>query len=1104
MQRFYSLPLAFLLICIAAWFSIASAQEVVDGVVNPGPDALLPDSEKVLGVSETGLYIVHLKDAPLARYVGGIPGLRATSPRVTGASRLDVRAPESIAYREYLDGVQRGFTRSVNDILNRSVQVRFQYVNVLNAVALELEHHEALELANLPEVLAVYPDTLRDPETDVGPKLIGAPTFWDGVHGLDGHQGEGVVVGLLDTGINPEHPSFAAQDGDGYDHVNPHGAGVYFGVCDAEQTSQTYDQICNAKLIGAWSFIAGPNSEDSARDWDNHGSHVAGTIAGNRHTANVRVGSETYDRLISGVAPRANIISYQVCDPRCPSSSSLAALNQAIQDGVQVVNYSISGGDSPWTEPVDLAFLDAYAAGIFVAASAGNDGPDLKTVAKTGPWNASVAASTHNRIIANTVDVTAPTSPVDLQGIAAVPGEEVVLAENVEGPVIWSGDVEEANVLGCDPFPDNSFADAVALIQRGTCVYADKIANAHAAGAMAVIVYNNTGGPPITMAGTKEAPIPAVFIDNKIGQRLVNFIAENPDAQLRINKATSLVLNDDWQNLVAGLSSRGPSQWDLLKPDFAAPGVNILAAAHDGAEGPGAYAFLQGTSMASPHVAGAAALLRQRHPDWTPAEIKSALALTAWQEMRDDDGESDADFYDMGSGRIDLSQAAKVGLVMDETVDNYRAADPNQGGRPKTLNQPGMVDRQCAGTCDWTRVVRNVLDEPVGYTAEVQSSGPGMAVTVKPDQFEMQPGATRSLEVAVEIDYRQFPDQPWVFGQVLLRPDNEDVAVHRLPVIVAAPKPFISVAPDAVSSRQPPNVKETRYLAIFNTGGANLEWEMTEGEDCDHLDDIAWLSVSPLAGDVTPGVKAYPAFVFNSSESEAGKENAILCIASNDHQTSPVQIEVILTVDEDLVKVADVPDPDEYGGSILGDVYLAPGQTALLRAVADTGHVFANWTEDGDVVSVDAVYTFTVTGERSLRANFVPTVDGKQLVSLSATPLEAGSVDRPQAAQANPEALDASDGGDFFGFFSPDAEVEIRAEAGAGWVFTHWIENGVAVPGADANYRFTPDNKNRYLVAKFEPSQAIPTLSEWGMIIFSAMLLLTGWAMLRKQRQGGS
>jgi subtilisin family serine protease len=840
----------------------------------------LPDlglAAEALPASATGLYVIQLADRPLATYDGSLAGLAATSPAATGANRLDVNAPESIAYLNYLRTQHDNFISGAEIALGRSLDVRFQYLNVLNGLAIYADHAEALRLAELPGVKAVFADQERELTTDVGPLVIGAPAIWEGNHSLftfhaeldgdqevppvptshtgegtftydpstmeltweishtipltdvtaahihvgafgengppvitldhtqnpmvgsetlaeaqvadlmnhlyyvnvhtsaypageirgqmwtDGHRGEGIIVGMLDTGVNPVHPSFAAVDGDGYEHENPYGSGNFVGVCDPGDPD--HEDICNDKLIGAWNFHP---SSPSATDWNNHGSHVGSTIGGNRHDAVFTVGSDVFTRTVSGVAPRANVISYLVCFPSCPQTSSVAATNQAIADGVHVLNYSISGADNPWNDIVDLAFLDATAAGMFVSASAGNDGPGPGSVAKTGPWNAAVAASTHNRVIANTVDATAPTPvPPELESMAAVPGTGPAIVADIEDDIIWAGDVDPANVRGCDPFPGGSFAGAIALIQRGDCTFATKVNNANAAGAIAVIVYNHVGGPPIVMGGLEPTTIPAVFIDNVNGDDLADFVSNSVDPTARINESTSVIVNDNWQDVVAGFSSRGPSQFDILKPDYIAPGVNILAAGFDG---PDAYAFLQGTSMSSPHGAGAAALLIHRHPGWSVPEVKSALSLTGWQDMLREDGATPAHFFDMGSGRIDLTQAANIGLVMHETIANYENANPDIGGDPKTLNQPSMVDQNCLEECSWTRTVRSVADVPVTYNA-VATGPAGMTISVDPASFTIDPGATQELEITVEVDLDVLPSGDWAFAQVDLEVD---------------------------------------------------------------------------------------------------------------------------------------------------------------------------------------------------------------------------------------------------------------------------------------------------------------------------------------------
>jgi subtilisin family serine protease len=824
-------PIMWLL--VAALFALAAAGS--QSVTAASPAAT--DRIETGGAADrdgTGLWIVQLSDRSLATYRGGVAELPATSPAVTGATQLDATAPASVAYLEYLQSRHAAFRAIMERTLGRSVAVQFRYLNVLNAFAARMSAAEAESLEALPQVRAVYRDTERFIETDVSHDLIGSPGIWDGDTGSGvATRGEGVIVGMLDTGVNPDHPSFAATDGDGYTHTNPFGSGNFVGVCNPAHPN--HEDICNDKLIGAWNFHP---SSPSAQDWDDHGSHVGSTIAGNVHDANVQVGNDVHVRRIQGVAPRANVISYLVCFPSCPSTSSVAAVNQAIADGTNVLNYSISGVDNPWADAVDLAFLEAFQAGIFVSASAGNSGPGPSTVAKTGPWNASVAASTHERVIANTVDVTSPTPvPEELEGMAAVPGSGPPITADIEDEVRFAGLVAPGNELGCNPFPGGSFTGAIALIQRGACTFATKVVNAANAGAIAVIVFNNVGGPPISMGGLETTSIPAVFLDLANGNDLRDFIVdESPDpVEARINSATSLILNPDWEDIMAGFSSRGPSQFEMLAPTFTAPGVNILAAGREVGGNAVQYAFLQGTSMSSPHGAGSGALLRALHPTWSPAEIRSALASTAVTEgILKEDGSTPADPFDMGSGRIDLGSAGRIGLVMDETHANFVAANPAIGGDPKTLNLPAMVSRHCQVTCSWTRVVKSVSDATATYTAT--TTGPaGMNLTVTPSTFELGPGETQTLEITAGVG--PLPVGEWAFGDVRLATDashagGEPIAAVHYPVAVIprAGTPSITVSPEEISSSQAPGTLVNRTLTIGNAGDATLEWTVEEAE----------------------------------------------------------------------------------------------------------------------------------------------------------------------------------------------------------------------------------------------------------------------------------
>lgn len=754
------------LFVILAMFLAPINGQPVKAVVGPTTDEPVAESSSAApvvakgvigGVSETGLYIVQLKDASLAAYKGGIPSLAPTSPEVTGARKLDVKTPESQAYLSYLEARQSEFIAQMESVLGRAVEVTFQYRNVLNALAVRLSLEEAQRISRLEGVKAVFADKVREMDTDVGPIWIGAPAIWEGNTGSGlATQGEGVIIGMIDSGINHAHPAFADVGGDGYDHTNPYGSGNYVGWCVANPS------FCNDKLIGAYGLNpVGGDPEDT----DGHGSHTASTAGGNRHDAVFMVGTTTFTRTIQGVAPHANIIAYKVCNPTCPGSASIAAVNYAIGDGVDVLNYSISGTDDPWNDPVDLAFLDAFAAGIFVSASAGNSGPGAGTVAKTGPWNATVGASTHGRIFANLLDVTAPAPvPPELIGLAAVQGTGPALTAPLTDNITY----DPTNLTGCTAFPAGFFSGQLALIQRGGCTFLTKVTNAFNAGAVGVVVFNNVGGPPIVMGGLEGTPIPSVMLGLNDGLDVKAWIDANPGvAEVTIDDAVSVVEDPDFADIMAGFSSRGPSQFDLLKPDFIAPGVNILAAVAASGGDPVQYGLYQGTSMSSPHGAGAGALMVALHPDWSPVEIKSALASSAYNgtDILKENATTPADPHDKGSGRLALGGAAAVGLVWDETYDNFVAANPAIGGEPKTLNLSTMTSTACVGNCSWTRTVKSVLPFPATYTATFTSTM-GIVGTVSPITFTLPAGGTQELTITADVT--GLPLDVWAFGYVML------------------------------------------------------------------------------------------------------------------------------------------------------------------------------------------------------------------------------------------------------------------------------------------------------------------------------------------------
>jgi hypothetical protein len=219
--------------------------------------------------------------------------------------------------------------------------------------------------------------------------------------------------------------------------------------------------------------------------------------------------------------------------------------------------------------------------------------------------------------------------------------------------------------------------------------------------------------------------------------------------------------------VMASFSSRGPNKPapDIVKPDVTAPGVDVLAAWNVPGPDP-SYNVISGTSMSSPHAAGAAALVRALHPGWTPAEIQSAITSTAKTSgIRKEDGVTAADPFDMGGGRVDLTQAGLAGLVLDETTAGYQSADPSSGGDPTSLNLATLGNAACAGICTWTRTVRSTLGSDATWSAKV-SAPRGVAVTVKPSRFTLAAGGTVTLTITADV--RKAEAGRWHFGAIEL------------------------------------------------------------------------------------------------------------------------------------------------------------------------------------------------------------------------------------------------------------------------------------------------------------------------------------------------
>ncbi|PKL96013.1 MAG: hypothetical protein CVV18_03315, partial [Gammaproteobacteria bacterium HGW-Gammaproteobacteria-8] len=451
------------------------------------------------------------------------PGLLERNPELRTASGLAKDSPQFERAMGELQSFQAGRIAEIGSELGRAAEVSHHFVLVENAIGLRLTEAEARRIAQLPGVASVTREQVYTLDTYRGPEFINAQLIWNGsaTPGGTPYDGLGMIAGVLDTGYNSDHPSFINDPSCG------HGVGLIppkvLGAVDCSATDPS-------------GFCNGPSPEDT----NGHGSHTASTVAGNRidATANPAPPIPAPFTEMSGVAPCAHLRIYKTCPGQtCPGFDIGAGLQSALIDGdIDVINYSISGGSSPWNDN-DRAKLDLVAAGTFVAASAGNTSDTVPNpvgqVNHRGPWVMSVAASTRDGDFAGVGSISGPgTPPPATQNVAMDPGSDSPVGTPFTNKPIRRDINQTPGAEGCSaptgtPFPAGFFNNAVALVQRGNCTFTEKINNAAAAGADMVVIWNNVAGG-FGMSTPGQANVPAYSIEQPFGQAMATFIDGNP------------------------------------------------------------------------------------------------------------------------------------------------------------------------------------------------------------------------------------------------------------------------------------------------------------------------------------------------------------------------------------------------------------------------------------------------------------------------------------------------------------------------------------------------------------------------------------------------
>jgi subtilisin family serine protease len=668
-----------------------------------------------------GRYVVMLREPAAAGSVTG-----------SESGRFDARSARVTAYRAQLRRTQSTVAATYGA---KPVE---SFTAASNGFVADLSGKQASALSGDRRVLLVEKSRTLKPATWRSPKFLGL-TGKNGAwttHGGQRKAGAGVVIADLDSGIWPESKSFAGarltkKPKTTWDisrrgtatRMEKADGGVFRGQCVIAKKWDRGD--CNTKIIGARyygdSFLKtvpvadlADTEQVSARDGGGHGTHTASTAAGDQ-VDNVTTEGRRFGT-VRGMAPAARLAVYKVCweaadpdDSGCNNIDSVAAVDQAVLDGVDIINFSVGGGASPTLDAVELAFEGAAEAGIFVSASAGNSGPGASTLDHPAPWLTTVAASTHVNY-ENTI-VLGNGRKIVGASISSKPVKKTRLVDAAKAAAPTS-DSGAASLCGPKSLDRAKVKGKIAICLRGEYDRVAKSAEVKRAGGKAMILVN----PSENSLDADFHVIPTIHISDTEQGRLFKYVDEkgaNATASFELGNRTK---HKTPLPQVAGFSSRGPvlvSGGDLLKPDISAPGVSVLAAVSPPSNSKRKYDLYSGTSMAAPHITGLAAFIQSVHPAWTPMEIKSAMMTTA-VPTKTAKGRPSRDALAQGAGQVTPRRFFDPGLFVTSDANQWRGFLTQQGIdtgvpalQPKKINLPSMADGSVTAQTSFRRTFRS-------------------------------------------------------------------------------------------------------------------------------------------------------------------------------------------------------------------------------------------------------------------------------------------------------------------------------------------------------------------------------------------------------------
>jgi minor extracellular serine protease Vpr len=709
-----------------------------------------------------------------------LPPLAIAQAQARVASdRIDLAGRSSRAYLARIEAQQEAAVARMQQAIPRA-NVTYRYQVIFNGLAVRLPSQDVPTLLQQTFVARTYPSVAYRVQLNKSPSIIGA----DVLQATKGARGDGIKIGVVDDGVDTTNPFF-----------NPAGYQYPAGFPRGQTQFTTPKVIVARAFPGPGSGAQGQLALDRQSSF--HGTHVAGIAAGDAGT-NAPAGRDHPPVAgLSGVAPRAWIGNYRVFNTPTPignsatSSQIVAAFEAAVKDGMDVINFS---GGAAELEPASDVIMESVrgttAAGVVVVISAGNDRAEfgLGSVGTPGtaPEAISVAAVSNTHVFSQTLTVTSPVIPNGLTQIpfyasanATPPAWVTADQQLVDVGTITGTNGKAVDRLLCGPgsdpnkptstLPKGSLQGAIALASRGICSFYSKAQRARAAGAAGIIFINNRPGEgtPVPV----QLVIPGGMVADLDGERLRTAIqASAGRARVKVGVDPAQI-ETGRSGIPAYFSSGGPTSYrHQLKPDIAAPGMHILSSTLPEFAG-SPFASFDGTSMAAPHIAGSAALLRERHHGWTPQQVKSALMSTARPAFGDTARSSEAPVLLEGAGLAYLPLADDPKIFTSPASISLDDANVNRGA----VERSALVQISDAGggAGAWSATVR-----PQVATKGVAIEASGLVA--------VSPGGTASLSVSARVAADAEAGEQ--YGFIVLTREGD---VRRIPYFLLVSRPAL-------------------------------------------------------------------------------------------------------------------------------------------------------------------------------------------------------------------------------------------------------------------------------------------------------------------------